>query len=47
MVAIKKLKFCESFVRLDGRPISFQDRPYLPAIYAVDQGKLVIRVSTG
>ena len=42
---MNKLRFCESFVRLDGRPISFLDRPYLRSIYAVNRGNLVIRAS--
>jgi hypothetical protein len=41
----RKLKFCECFVWLDGRPISFAGREYLDAIYAADQGNLVIRAS--
>jgi phage terminase large subunit GpA-like protein len=42
---MNKLKFCEALVRLDGRPISFADRPYLKSVYAVDRGNLVIRAS--
>ena len=41
----QKLKFCESFIWLNGRPISFADREYLHAIYAAYQGNLVIRAS--
>lgn len=40
-----KLQFCERFVYLDGRPISFAERPYLPAIYAVENRNLVLRSS--
>ncbi len=44
-MAMKKLEFCESFLRLGSKPMSFAERPYLPTIYAVDQGNLVIRAS--
>jgi hypothetical protein len=40
-----KLSFCEKFVYLDRRPISFAGRPYLPAIYAVEDRNLVLRCS--
>lgn len=40
-----KLQFCERFVYLDGLPISFAERPYLPAIYAVENRNLVLRSS--
>lgn len=39
-----KFRFCESFVRLDRRPISFAGRPYLPAVYAAGRN-LVLRNS--
>lgn len=38
-----KLTFCERFVFLDGRLISFDGRPYLPAIYACGARNLVLR----
>ena len=41
----KKLRFCESFVCLDGRPISFLGRPYLPPVFAHSLGNLVLRCS--
>jgi hypothetical protein len=44
-MAIKKLKFCESFLRLGGEPLSFAERPYLAAVYSVDRENLVIRAS--
>jgi hypothetical protein len=31
---MNKFRFCEHFVRMQGQPISFAQRPYLPAIYA-------------
>ncbi len=40
-----KLRFCERFVHLDGRLITFEDRPYLPAIYAAGSRNLVLRCS--
>lgn len=40
-----KLSFCERFVHLDGRLITFEDRPYLPAIYAAGSRNLVLRCS--
>jgi hypothetical protein len=40
-----KLEFCRNFVYLDGRPITFEDRPYLPAIYASQKRNLVLRCS--
>ena len=42
---MNKLEFCERLVYLDGRPISFADRAYLQALYAVDRGNLVVRAS--
>jgi len=41
----RKLKFCELFIHLDGRPIRFDDRPYLPQIYASTARRLVVRAS--
>lgn len=40
-----KLSFCEQYVYLERRPISFSGRPYLPAIYAADDRYLVLRCS--
>ena len=40
-----KLNFCERFVYLDGKLISFEDRPYLPAIYASNKRNIVLRCS--
>src|SRR6185437_6743928 len=40
-----KLSFCEDFVALKGKPMSFAGRPYLPAIYAVQARNLVLRCS--
>ena len=40
-----KLEFCKSFVHLDRKLIRFDDRPYLPAIYASDARNLVLRTS--
>ena len=40
-----KLEFCERFVFLDRRPISFCGRRYLPEIYAVSDRNLVLRCS--
>ena len=40
-----KLEFCQKLVCLDGKLISFADRPYLPAIYASQARKLVLRCS--
>ena len=40
-----KLKFCEDFVFLDRDLISFEGRPYLPAIYGVTARNLVLRCS--
>src|SRR5688572_21889825 len=45
MTRVRKLEFCENFVFLDGRPISFAGRPYLPAVYAAEQRNLVLRCS--
>jgi len=42
---MNKFRFCEQFVYLDRRPISFEARPYLPAIYAADDRNLVLRSS--
>lgn len=42
---MNKIEFCQNFVHLEGSPISFADRPYLPAIYAVDRGNLIARTS--
>jgi hypothetical protein len=44
-MSLSKLDFCRNFVRLSDEPISFAGRPYLPAIYAVNRGNLVIRAS--
>jgi len=40
-----KLAFCKNFVRLNGKPIEFDGRSYLPAIYGCDSGNLVLRAS--
>jgi hypothetical protein len=40
-----KFSFCEQCVYLERRPISFEGRPYLPAIYAADDRYLVLRCS--
>ncbi len=40
-----KLSFCERFVYLERQPISFAGRPYLPAIYAVEDRNIVLRCS--
>src|ERR1051326_5275990 len=40
-----KLEFCQLFVRLDGRPIRYPDRPYLPRIYSSTSQRLVLRTS--
>jgi len=42
---MNKFRFCESFVYMNGQPLSFAGRPYLRNIYAVDRGNLVIRAS--
>ncbi len=42
---MKKLEWCETFAYLRGAPISFAGRPYLPAIYASDARRLVLRCS--
>jgi Phage terminase large subunit gpA, ATPase domain len=39
------LEFCQACVRLQGRPIRFDRRPYLPAIYASQARNVVIRAS--
>src|SRR3954447_1105183 len=38
-----KLEFCQVFVRLEGRPIRYPDRPYLPRIYSSTSQRLVLR----
>lgn len=40
-----KLSFSSNFIYLDGKPIGFGGRPYLPAIYAVENRNLVLRCS--
>jgi hypothetical protein len=40
-----KLSFSSNFIYLDGKPIGFSGRPYLPAIYAVENRNLVLRCS--
>jgi hypothetical protein len=40
-----KLEFCRRFIHLDGRLISFANRPYLPAIYAEAERNLILRFS--
>ena len=40
-----KLSFCERFVYLNRRPISFDGRPYLPALYASSAKNIVLRAS--
>lgn len=42
---LDKQSFCERFVYLQRRLISFAGRPYLPAIYASKRRNLVIRAS--
>jgi hypothetical protein len=42
---MNKLEFCEQFVFLRGKPISFADRPYLHALYNYRARRLVIRAS--
>lgn len=39
------LKFCRNCVWLDGAPIRFDQRPYLPAVYGALDGNLVLRCS--
>jgi hypothetical protein len=39
------LEFCQQFVVLNRKPISFEGRPYLPAIYAARRRNLVLRCS--
>ena len=41
----RKLRFCERFVHLGEDLISFQDRPYLPAVYRCAKRNLVLRCS--
>lgn len=45
MAEMGKLEFCQNFVHLQRQPIRFDGRPYLPAIYAVADGNLVLRCS--
>lgn len=40
-----KLRFCENFVYLQRKPISFEGRPYLTAIYRSTARNLVLRCS--
>ena len=40
---MNKLAFCKNFVYLNGKPITFDERPYLPEIYDVADRNLVIR----
>jgi hypothetical protein len=35
--------FCESTLRLEGKPVGFQDRPYIDDILAATKGNLVLR----
>jgi hypothetical protein len=42
---MNKLDFCSRFLYLDGEPMSFAGRPYLPAIYGADRGNLVVCAS--
>jgi hypothetical protein len=42
---MNKIEFCERFVFLRGKPISFADRPYLHAPYNYRARRLVIRAS--
>jgi len=42
---MNKLEFCRRFIYLDGRPITFENRPYLPAIYASNKRNLILRCS--
>ena len=45
MRQVTKLDFCEEFIYLKGRPISFADRSYLRAPYDSKARRLVIRAS--
>lgn len=45
MTTVSKLSFCSRFVHLERKLISFQGRPYLPAIYAASGRNLVMRCS--
>lgn len=40
-----KLSFCEQCIYLDRKPITFAERPYLPAIYEVTEKNLVLKCS--
>ena len=42
---MSKFDFCERLIYLDRKLISFDDRPYLPAIYAASGRNLVLRCS--
>ncbi len=44
-MGMTKVDFCRSFFVLNRKPMSFEDRPYLPPIYGADRGNLVIRAS--
>lgn len=39
------LEWCETFLHLRGRPISFDRRPYLPEIYGSRERRIVLRCS--
>jgi hypothetical protein len=45
MNTIGKLEFCQAFVRLDGAPMRFPERPYLRRIYSSSSQRLVLRTS--
>lgn len=40
-----RFNWCDSFIRLRGRPISFADRPYLRAVYDTTARRVVLRCS--
>ena len=42
---MERFEWCESFIRLRGRPLSFERRPYLAAIYNSTARRLVLRTS--
>ena len=42
---MNRYEWCESFVNLRGRPISFTGRPYLPAVYNSTARRIVLRCS--
>ncbi|MCH8830594.1 MAG: phage terminase large subunit family protein [Planctomycetes bacterium] len=42
---MNRFEWCESFINLRGRPISFKGRPYLPAVYNSTARRIVLRCS--